>query len=128
METLYTRIKLLRMKYGLSQEQLAVKVGYSDKTAIAKIEAGKIDLPQSKIVAFTKALNTTTSYLMDGIDTINDEQLSTPSLSLKEQKLLDDFRNLNTQGQEYILQTMDMVKDKYKKNNGISRLENVDVG
>ena len=116
------------MKYGLSQEQLAVKVGYSDKTAIAKIEAGKIDLPQSKIVAFTKALNTTTSYLMDGIDTINDEQLSTPSLSLKEQKLLDDFRNLNTQVQEYILQTMDMVKDKYKKNNGISRLENVDVG
>ena len=67
-ETLYDRIKLLRINYGYSQEQLALKVGYADKTSIAKIEAGKVDLPQSKIIAFAKALNTTTSYLMDGND------------------------------------------------------------
>lgn len=66
METMYDRIKKLRNNYGWSQEELAKRVGYADKTAIAKIEAGKVDLPQSKIVAFSKALNTTTSYLMDG--------------------------------------------------------------
>lgn len=40
-----------------------------------------------------------------------------------ETALLIDFRNLNTQGQEYIMQTMDMVKDKYKKSNPISNME-----
>ena len=66
LETLYDRIKVLRNNMGYSQEQLALKVGYADKTSIAKIEAGKVDLSQSKIIAFAKALNTTTAFLMDG--------------------------------------------------------------
>lgn len=66
MATMYDRIKQLRIDKGWSQEELAKKVGYADKTSVAKIEAGKVDLPQSKIVAFSCALNTTTSYLMDG--------------------------------------------------------------
>lgn len=66
METIYDRIKKLRNDFGWSQEELAKKVGYAEKTSIAKIEAGKVDLPQSKIVAFAKALNTTTTYLLDG--------------------------------------------------------------
>lgn len=40
-----------------------IHISYKDKTAIAKVEAGKVDLPQSKISTFVKALNTTTSYL-----------------------------------------------------------------
>ena len=61
---LYDNIKTLREKLGLSQEELAHRVGYKDRTSIAKIEAGKIDIPQSKIVAFAKALNTTPVDLM----------------------------------------------------------------
>lgn len=73
METMYDRIKKLRTQFGWSQEELAKKVGYADKTSIAKIEAGKVDLPQSKIVAFSSAFNTTPSYLLDG-DNENDEK------------------------------------------------------
>lgn len=62
-EIMGLRIKKLREELKMSQTALAEKVGYKDKTAIAKIEAGKVDLPQSKISAFVKALNTTTSYL-----------------------------------------------------------------
>ena len=62
-ETMGLRIKKLREELKMSQTTLAEKVGYKDKTAIAKIEAGKVDLPQSKISAFVKALNTSTSYL-----------------------------------------------------------------
>ncbi len=40
-----------------------------------------------------------------------------------ETTLLIEFRNLNKQGQEYIMQTMDMVRDKYKKSNSISSME-----
>lgn len=57
------RIKELRTKNKLTQTELALKVGYKDKTAIAKIEAGQIDLSQSKIYAFAKALNSPIEYL-----------------------------------------------------------------
>lgn len=62
-ESMGLRIKALREEKKLSQSALAELVGYKDKTAIAKVEAGKVDLPQSKISAFAKALNTSTSYL-----------------------------------------------------------------
>ena len=54
---LYKNIKARRLQLGMSQEDLAQKVGYSDRTSIAKIEAGKVDLSQSKIFAFAEALN-----------------------------------------------------------------------
>lgn len=53
---LYSNIKMLREQLGLSQEELAHKVGYKDRTSIAKIEAGKIDIPQSKIIAFAQPI------------------------------------------------------------------------
>ncbi len=59
-------IRQLRESKGMSQTDLALLVGYKDKTSIAKIEAGKVDLPQSKIKAFASALNTTPSYLFSG--------------------------------------------------------------
>lgn len=72
-ESMGLRIKGLRESKKMSQSELAEKVGYKDKTAIAKVEAGKVDLPQSKISAFAKALDTTTSYLF------SDEELDRPS-------------------------------------------------
>lgn len=68
-ESMGLKIKSLRENRQLSQSELAALVGYKDKTAIAKVESGKVDLPQSKISAFVKALNTTTSYLFS--DTVD---------------------------------------------------------
>lgn len=59
------KIKGLRENKQLSQTQLAEIVGYKDKTAIAKVEAGKVDLPQSKILAISKALDVTPADLLD---------------------------------------------------------------
>ncbi len=61
---LYTNIKKRRKELGLTQTDLALKLGYADKSMIAKIESGKIDLAQSKIVAFADVLKTTPAYLM----------------------------------------------------------------
>ena len=61
---LYRKIRELREELQMSQEELALKTGYTSRTSIAKIEAGKIDLPQSKIALFADALHTTISYLM----------------------------------------------------------------
>ena len=55
------------------QHEYPRKYGFTDKTAIAKVEAGKVDLQQSKISSFAKALDTTTSYLF------SDEQIEKPT-------------------------------------------------
>ena len=64
MLTLYKNIKERRLSLGLTQSELAERLGYADKSMIAKIEAGGIDLSQSKIVAFAEALNCSPSILM----------------------------------------------------------------
>ena len=63
----YKNIKTRRTELRLTQSELADKMGYADKSMIAKIEKGTVDLPQSKIFAFAKALETTPLYLM-GLD------------------------------------------------------------
>lgn len=64
MDKLYENIKLLREKRGLSQDALAKMTGYTDRSSIAKIEKGLVDLQQSKIELFAKALNTTSKDLV----------------------------------------------------------------
>ena len=61
---LYANIKNRRIELGMTQSDLANKLGYADKSMIAKIESGKVDLSQSKIVAFADALNIKPSDLM----------------------------------------------------------------
>lgn len=61
---LYKNIKERRIQLGLTQSELANKLGYADKSAIAKIEKGLVDLPQSKIKAFADVLETTPGELM----------------------------------------------------------------
>jgi len=61
---LYKNIKKKRLELGMSQEELAKKVGYSSRSMIAKIEAGDIDLYQSKIEEIAIALETTSAELM----------------------------------------------------------------
>ena len=61
---LYKNIKRERIEKGMSQEELARKVGYADKTMISRIENGKIDLTQSKIEEFAKVFGVTAGYLM----------------------------------------------------------------
>lgn len=61
---LYKRIKDSRIKIGMTQDELAKKMGYKSRSTIAKIESGENDILQSQIVKFAEALNTTPAYLM----------------------------------------------------------------
>lgn len=67
MTDLYKNIRALREARNMSQEELAYRTGYTSRSSIAKIEAGDVDLSQSKILLFAKALGTTPQALM-GID------------------------------------------------------------
>lgn len=70
MNPLYINIKNRRLQLGMSQEELAEKMGYTSRSSIAKIEAGVNDIPQSKIEAFAKALHTTPRFLMGWEDDV----------------------------------------------------------
>ena len=63
-------IKKLRERKGLTQEELALKVGYTSATTINKIESGANKLKQEKIKIFADVLECTVSELL-GIDEIN---------------------------------------------------------
>ena len=64
---MHENIKFRREELGLSQDQLAKKVGYSDRSSITKIETVKVDLPYSKILELSYALYLSPIQLM-GLD------------------------------------------------------------
>ena len=61
---LYENIKVLRLEQRMTQDELARRAGYTDRSSIAKIERGMVDLPQSKIKQFAKIFGVTPSHLM----------------------------------------------------------------
>lgn len=61
------RIRTRRKELGMTQEELALKLGYKSKTTIAKIENGTNDIVQSKVIEFAHVLETTPAYLMGWI-------------------------------------------------------------
>ena len=58
------KIKQRRTELKWSQRELAAKMGYNHST-ITRIETGKIDIPQSRIVQFSEVLGVSISYLMN---------------------------------------------------------------
>lgn len=68
------RIRERRLAQHLTQSDLAERLGYKSKTTIAKIEAGVNDIPQSKVVSFANALDTTPAYLMGWTDDPYEEE------------------------------------------------------
>ena len=67
MSDLSTRVRLRREQLGLSQQELARRMGYRSRSSITKLEKGINDLPQSKVEELAQALETTPAALL-GLD------------------------------------------------------------
>lgn len=61
---LYENIRLYRKQAKMTQDELARKAGYTDRSSIAKIEKGLVDLSQTKIKQFADIFGVTPSTLM----------------------------------------------------------------
>ena len=90
------RIKKRRLEMHMSQEELAEKMGYTNKSTISKIESGVNDITQSKVKQFAEVLNTNIPYLMGWIED------DTPK-SDDESRMLSYFRVLNDSQKETII-------------------------
>ena len=143
-------ISIYRKKAGLTQGELAEKL-HVKKTSLASWEQGKslpdidtlfalCDILKVDIATISNFQPPESQYhLGDGADkamkdfhmllnSMNNhsakvgQELAVP-LSLDETQLIDDYRSLNEQGQEYIRQTMYMAKGTYKKMLDLPNLE-----
>lgn len=66
METLGQRIKRLRMKKNLSQDELAKMMGYSSRSTINKIEMDINSVSHNKLLRFADMLGTSPAYMLTG--------------------------------------------------------------
>ena len=62
--TIGEKIKKRRTELEWSQRELSDRMGYSNHSTIARIESGKVDIPQSRIVKFAEVLGVSVAYLM----------------------------------------------------------------
>ena len=67
--TIGERVKQLREMKNMTQEELAHKLGYKNKSSVAHIENGR-DIPRSMVVKLADVLETTPSYLMGWDDNV----------------------------------------------------------
>ncbi len=61
---LYENIRLYRKRAKMTQDELARRAGYTDRSSIAKIEKGLVDIAQSKIEQFASIFGVSAGELM----------------------------------------------------------------
>lgn len=95
--TIGDRIRTRREELGLTQKELAERLGYKTKSSITKIEAGDNNLPITKVAKIAKALEVTESYLMGWEDSAivpadghTDAYYLNPETAKAAQKVFDD--------------------------------------
>lgn len=96
--TIGQKIKQRREALGLTQEELAKKVGYASRSSINKIELSR-DLPLSKVSKMATALETSPSFLMGWTDNPDPNYPNTIDGQMEEAGSRMDFVNKTMRSQ-----------------------------
>ena len=99
------RIKMRREELGMTQEELAKKLGYKSRSSINKIELGERRLTQPKILSFAKALDVSPLYIL-GMD----ERKPTDNypLTIEERNLILSYRIANENTKDIVKKILDV--------------------
>lgn len=108
------RIKKRREELGMSQEELAKKVGYKSRSSVNKIEIDGRGLPQNKIVIFAKALETTPAYLM-GWEEINDGDIGNAFANNNLFEIINNISSLSPQEKKHFTNYLRLLEINRKK-------------
>lgn len=60
-------IKQRRLELGLTQEELAQRLGYKHKSAVNKLEMNKNDVNQTKLIKIAQALECSPLYFVEDV-------------------------------------------------------------
>ena len=105
MSTVGDNILNRRKELGLTQEELAKRMGYKSKSTINKIEMGINDIPQGKIAKFAEVLLTTPGHLM-GWDE-EDNSPEEPKLTEGEKLWLELYHRVSDDTRDILIKMMD---------------------
>lgn len=100
--TVADRIKQRRIELGLSQDELAKKMGYSSKSAISRTENSGDDIGANRVRNFAKALMTSESYLMGWTE----QNPSGPKFEPDHLYIIDMYSRLTDSQKQIVLNTM----------------------
>ena len=113
------RLKITRKECGLTQKDVAKALGMSEG-GYNSYEKAKREPNIDKLWKLANLFNVSADFLIN-----TNKYNKNVVLNDIEKKLLEIFRKLNLQGQEYIMQTIDMAKDKYIKSDSVVNMENI---
>lgn len=113
MMTIGERIKERRMDLGLSQDELAKRVGYKSRSSINKIETSR-SLPASKITLMARALDTTESSLMGWDEPPLDAKIRKPVQCAEKQELFDMVEDMDDKFAQRILEYAKFITSQVK--------------
>lgn len=99
------KIKQRRKELKWSQRDLAERMGYNHST-VTRIETGKIDIPQSRILQFAEVLGVSVAYLMGWDDDKKENPAKYDGISEKRQALIDFAKSVPDDKAEMILKVM----------------------
>mgnify|MGYP004526898779 CR=1 FL=1 len=71
MESIGERIKRLRKNIGITQEELAEKIGL-EGAAVSKYETNRVPLTQESLLRLSAIFNVSTDYILTGKNAINE--------------------------------------------------------
>ena len=109
---LYENIKKFRKQAQMSQEELAKRTGYTDRSSIAKIEKGTVDLSQSKIQQFADVFGVPASELMGWEDEEKTATQKDSGMSEAKQQLLALAESCSDEEATRLLQMMELFLGK----------------
>ena len=101
------RIKKRREELGLTQEELAKKLGYKSRSSINKIELGERRLTQKKILTIATALDVSPLYIL-GME--EKKETDNYPLTIDERDLILAYRIANDTTKEIIRKILGVKK------------------
>lgn len=113
-------LRYLRRKYGLSQDELAAKLGYKSFTTIQKWESGVSEPSVSTLKIIADLFSVSMDQMInDDLSAFSQPSSSAPELELTEQeeRLVGICRSLNDEGRERLVEYGDdlVASGKYIK-------------
>ena len=92
------KIRIRRMQLDWSQRELARRMGYTNNSTIAKIEQGKVDVSQARVVQFSQVLGVSIAWLMDWeeAEKKNDQLVPLVTRLRRDDKFMDAVQMLDT--------------------------------
>ena len=108
-------VKYYREKLGISQTELAERMGYKSKSTISKIEKDINDVNQTKILQLAKALNcdpTDLTHAVNGLEKVIKKRNDQNKLTDFEKRVIDAYRKSDPITQQNVCAVLGVRKER----------------